>query len=337
MPQTPSGLPTLVVRPDDENDENDENPGQVHLDPVPTAAPTRHCVTQPMYVQAVEGRCGNEERPCSARARKDRESIKKLDEGRRTQNCNSNDHMGLFDAFRGSKKPAPAEEAASPSLGSGPGDATGEQFESDSGSFEATQDFTSPSFSGGGGDGEEGRFYNPYAGISAALDKRDVKQPFRLPSEPEFLFSEERMVQRRSWSENLTYYTGCGYMAGAFAGGGLGAYRVLGPGSLGEAGKATPAQSNLSQRMRVNQVLNSSGKLGRSAGNAFGVLGLLFSSTESFFVHLNDRILPEDLMTVAAGATTGVIFRSVRGPRQALAAGTSTMVVVGLGGPPIAR
>ena len=331
MPQTPSGLPTLVVRPDDENDENDENPGQVHLDPVPTAAPTRHCVTQPMYVQAVEGRCGNEERPCSARARKDRESIKNVDvlEGRflthrtvtRTIRLSDDIHMGLFDAFRGSKKPAPAEEAASPSLGSGPGDATGEQFESDSGSFEATQDFTSPSFSGGGGDGEEGRFYNPYAGISAALDKRDVKQPFRLPSEPEFLFSEERMVQRRSWSENLTYYTGCGYMAGAFAGGGLGAYRVLGPGSLGEAGKATPAQSNLSQRMRVNQVLNSSGKLGRSAGNAFGVLGLLFSSTESFFVHLNDRILPEDLMTVAAGATTGVIFRSVRGPRQALAAG----------------
>lgn len=131
------------------------------------------------------------------------------------------------------------------------------------------------------------------------------------------------MVQRRSWSENLTYYTGVGYMTGAFAGGGVGMYKVLGPGSLGDAAKSgmSMGQSNLSQRMRVNQVLNSSGKLGRSAGNALGVLGLLFSSSESFYLYLNDRILPEDLMTVAAGATTGVIFRSVRGPRQALAAG----------------
>lgn len=233
--------------------------------------------------------------------------------------------MGLFDAFRGSKKPASAQDAASSSTESN----AGEQFSSTDvgGSFSSSGSFASdastngefsPSFSGE----DSGRLYNPYAGISAALDRRDVKQPFRLPSEPEFLFSEERMVQRRSWSENLTYYTGCGYMAGAFAGGGIGAFRVLGPGSLGEMAQGGKvAQSNLSQRMRVNQVLNASGKLGRSAGNALGVLGLLFSSTESFYVYLNDRILPEDLMTVAAGATTGAIFRSVRGPRQALAAG----------------
>jgi import inner membrane translocase subunit TIM23 len=234
--------------------------------------------------------------------------------------------MGLFDAFRGSKKPAESADGTS-SSSEITNAAEDEQFSSagasssSSGAFSPTSDFSSPSFS----DEADSRFYNPYAGIQAALDKRDVKQGFKLPSSPEFLFSEESVVQRRSWSENLTYYTGAGYLTGAFAGGGVGVYKVLGPGSLGDGAKSTvgaaSSQSNLSQRMRVNQVLNSSGKLGRSAGNALGVLGLVFSSSESFYLYLNDRILPEDLMTVAAGATTGAMYRSVRGPRQALAAG----------------
>lgn len=37
-------------------------------------------------------------------------------------------------------------------------------------------------------------------------------------SQPEFLFSEEALVHKRSWSENLTYYTGVGYLAGGRAG-----------------------------------------------------------------------------------------------------------------------
>jgi import inner membrane translocase subunit TIM23 len=234
--------------------------------------------------------------------------------------------MGLFDAFRGSKKGDPSTQGTSSTQGDGDARNSSEQLSSDafrSGDLDFSgSQISSASFSSGNAGDLEPRYYNPYEGISAALDRRDVKQPFRLPAEPEFLFSEESIVQRRSWSENLTYYTGVGYMTGAFAGGGIGMYRVLGPGSLGDAANAAKAtQSNLSQRMRVNQVLNSSGKLGRSAGNALGVLGLLFSSSESFYLYLNDRILPEDLMTVAAGATTGVIFRSVRGPRQALAAG----------------
>ena len=46
------------------------------------------------------------------------------------------------------------------------------------------------------------------------MDRRDVRGAFKLPKQPEFLFSEEAMVHRRSWSENLTYYTGVGYLSG---------------------------------------------------------------------------------------------------------------------------
>ena len=38
------------------------------------------------------------------------------------------------------------------------------------------------------------------------------------------LFDEERAVKTRSWSENLTYLTGVGYLGGSIAGGGWGLY-----------------------------------------------------------------------------------------------------------------
>ena len=60
----------------------------------------------------------------------------------------------------------------------------------------------------------EGRLYNPYEGISSAVDPRVLRSVYKLPSQPEFLFSEEATVHKRSISENLTYYTGVGYLTG---------------------------------------------------------------------------------------------------------------------------
>lgn len=37
---------------------------------------------------------------------------------------------------------------------------------------------------------------------------------FQLPEGPEFVFQEERETKRRNWSENLQFYTGCGYLGG---------------------------------------------------------------------------------------------------------------------------
>ena len=60
------------------------------------------------------------------------------------------------------------------------------------------------------------RLYNPYEGLSTALDARAglPRNLYRVPEQPEFLFSEEAGVHKRSWSENLTYYTGLGYLSG---------------------------------------------------------------------------------------------------------------------------
>ena len=96
------------------------------------------------------------------------------------------------------------------------------------------------------------------------------------------------------------------------------------------------------------------GTRGRTAGNALGVLGLLFAGIESGLGYLNDGSVPDSAATVsagdncsfwpgyltmcwllhihfalssltmsaAAGFGTGALFRSARGPRAAAVAGT---------------
>ena len=52
-------------------------------------------------------------------------------------------------------------------------------------------------------------------GLNAAVSGSGLQQPvYKLPKQPEFLFQEEAAVHRRSWSENLTFYTGSGYLSG---------------------------------------------------------------------------------------------------------------------------
>lgn len=219
--------------------------------------------------------------------------------------------MGIFDRLRGKREDAAADmssaeaaAAVSPSLdlteapvpAASPGPSSRQQ--------QFTQTF---------GVAPSEQLYNPYEGLGSALDRRDARGSFRISKQPEFLFSEEALVHRRSWSENLTYYTGMGYLAGALLGGGRGAVQAL----------STPvalAGVESSQRLRLNQLLNTSGKMGRGAGNALGVLGLLFASFESFSGYMTNGQVPDEANTLAAGAATGALYRSVRGPRQAAAA-----------------
>ncbi|KAJ6737412.1 MITOCHONDRIAL IMPORT INNER MEMBRANE TRANSLOCASE SUBUNIT TIM23-3 [Salix viminalis] len=62
------------------------------------------------------------------------------------------------------------------------------------------------------------RKYHPYQGLYDV----PAQNLYNLPTSPEFLFDEEALHQRRSWSESLQYYTGTGYLAGAVLGGAKG-------------------------------------------------------------------------------------------------------------------
>ncbi|KAJ4717853.1 putative Mitochondrial import inner membrane translocase subunit tim23 [Melia azedarach] len=158
----------------------------------------------------------------------------------------------------------------------------------------------------GGSDHEpdpNSRLYNPYADLNIP-----TQTLYKLPTSPEFLFSEESVHQRRSWGENLTFYTGSAYLAGSVTGAGIG---------LVSAFKSMEQGDTL--KLKINRVLNSSGHSGRSWGNRVGIIGLIYAGMESGVVAVTDR---DDIWSsVAAGLGTGAVCRAARGVRSAAVAG----------------
>ncbi|KAK6914723.1 hypothetical protein RJ641_019840 [Dillenia turbinata] len=160
----------------------------------------------------------------------------------------------------------------------------------------------------------QSRLYNPYKDLNPNIP---VKTLYNLPTSPEFLFHEESLAQRRSWGQNLTFYTGCGYIAGSVAGGGKGFIDGV---------RAFEATDTL--KLKVNRILNSSGHAGRKFGNRLGIIGLLYSGLESAMVEIRDT--DDVLNSVVAGLGTGVLFRAGNGVRPAAVAGVIGGVMAGL-------
>ncbi|KAF6153703.1 hypothetical protein GIB67_000936 [Kingdonia uniflora] len=139
---------------------------------------------------------------------------------------------------------------------------------------------------------------------------------YNLPTTPEYLFQEESQVQRRSWGENLTYYTGIGYLGGATLGATKGFLEGVNASEKGDT-----------MKLRVNRMLNASGQAGRRVGNRVGVIGLLYAGLESGVVAVRDT---DDMVnSVVAGLGTGVLFRAAKGVRSAAVAGAIGGIMAG--------
>lgn len=124
---------------------------------------------------------------------------------------------------------------------------------------------------------------------------------------PDFLFPENYDQSfRRSWGDRLTYHIGLGYLVGLTAGGGMGLVEGLQT-SAGER-----------QRIRINAVLNATGKRGPMLGNGLGCLAMMVSVLES--VAFTVRGTDDVLNATAAGVLAGGIFRSTAGPTHAATA-----------------
>ncbi|CAI9780011.1 unnamed protein product [Fraxinus pennsylvanica] len=156
------------------------------------------------------------------------------------------------------------------------------------------------------------RLYNPYQDLQVP-----IQTLYKLPTSPEYLFPEESRAQRRSWGENLTYYTGISYLAGSSAGAAKGF--VSGVKSI---------ESTDTMKLKINRVLNGSGHTGRQIGNRCGVIGLLFAGLESGMVAYRDT--DDVINSVVAGLGTGVLYKAAAGPRSAAVAGAIGGVLVGL-------
>ncbi|GJN30074.1 hypothetical protein PR202_gb18352 [Eleusine coracana subsp. coracana] len=155
------------------------------------------------------------------------------------------------------------------------------------------------------------RLYSPYQDLNIPY-----KQLYDLPTSPEFLFQEEAIAQRRSWGENLTYYTGIGYLSGAVGGAALGLRDAVRGAEPGETAK-----------IRANRVLNSCGSSGRRVGNTLGIIGLMYAGIESAMVAIRDE--DDWINSVTAGLGTGALFRAANGPRSAVVAGAVGGILAG--------
>ncbi|OMO96393.1 Mitochondrial inner membrane translocase subunit Tim17/Tim22/Tim23/peroxisomal protein PMP24 [Corchorus olitorius] len=147
------------------------------------------------------------------------------------------------------------------------------------------------------------RQYNPYQDLNIP-----IRNLYNLPTSPELLFQEEAAKNRRSWGENLQFYTGIGFLSGATLGALHGSYKGI---LAAEAGETL--------KLRLNRVLNSGGQKGGKFGNSLGIVGLIFSGLESGLVYL--RGSDDVLNTILAGLGTGAIYRAASGPRSAAIAG----------------
>ena len=162
--------------------------------------------------------------------------------------------------------------------------------------------------------------YNPYSGLGGPFDPSMNKAIYALSDTPEFLFDEERTVKTRSWSENLTYLTGVGYLGGSIAGGGWGFY-----GSL----KAPPDASLDTSKLRLNRMLNAVSQRGRSIGNTWGCIGLYYAALESASRAYADNRY-DMLCSVFAGGGAGALYKSMSGPRAIAVYGAGGAILAGL-------
>ncbi|CAL9219611.1 unnamed protein product [Arabidopsis halleri] len=148
------------------------------------------------------------------------------------------------------------------------------------------------------------RQYNPYQQVNLPY-----RQLYELPTSPEFLFEEEATKKRLTWGENLTFFTGWGYVTGSVLGAVKGTFNGIGAAERGE-----------SLKIRTNRILNSGGLFARRGGNCLGSIGLMFAAMESGVTYLRDGD-DSSLTTVIAGLATGVLYRAASGPRSAVVAG----------------
>jgi len=170
-----------------------------------------------------------------------------------------------------------------------------------SSSAPATPAFSFPSFGGASND--------TYG--SGAL--HIPTEPAPIPT-PDFLFEESYDESfRRSWGERLTYHCGAAYIVGLFGGG----FSGLAQGLRDSAGER--------RRIRVNAVLNATGKQGPALGNSLGCIAMMASIFESLAYNIRGT---DDLLNPAgAAALTGMVYKATAGPRIAAswAAGLGAM------------
>mmetsp|Transcript_6545 Transcript_6545/g.11294 ORF Transcript_6545/g.11294 Transcript_6545/m.11294 type:complete len:194 (+) Transcript_6545:69-650(+) len=123
---------------------------------------------------------------------------------------------------------------------------------------------------------------------------------------PDYVFAEDYGEKKRSWGEQLTFYTGMSYATGLFLGGSFGFVSAV----------RKPAATT---KLKMNAIFNRAGRLGARNANRLGVLAFMYSGLDSTIGYMRGE--EDEITAFAAGATTGLIFKGTAGLRTALSAG----------------
>ena len=120
----------------------------------------------------------------------------------------------------------------------------------------------------------------------------------------------------RGWSDDLCYGTGVTYLSALSMGGAWG---------LAEGLSKTPASAP--PKLRLNSVLNAVTRRGPFLGNSAGVIAMVyngFNSTLGYYRGKHDAT-----NSLAAGALSGMLFKSTKGIRPMLTSGAMVATAAG--------
>lgn len=124
------------------------------------------------------------------------------------------------------------------------------------------------------------------------------------------------VLPSRGWSDDLCYGAGTTYLAGLTLGGAWGLAEGLNKTSV-----------NAPPKLRLNGVLNSVTRRGPFLGNSAGVIAMVYNGFNSAIGYARGK--HDSANSIAAGALSGMIFKSTRGVKPMMISGGIVASVAG--------
>jgi import inner membrane translocase subunit TIM23 len=119
----------------------------------------------------------------------------------------------------------------------------------------------------------------------------------------------------RGWSDDLCYGTGVTYLSALTIGGAWG---------LQEGLRRSTGQP---PKLRLNSVLNAVTRRGPFLGNSAGVIAMVYNGFNSYIGYVRGK--HDSANSIAAGALSGILFKSTRGIRPMMISGGIVATVAG--------
>ncbi|KAK0646503.1 Tim17/Tim22/Tim23/Pmp24 family-domain-containing protein [Cercophora newfieldiana] len=149
----------------------------------------------------------------------------------------------------------------------------------------------------------------------AGLDKGTLDYISLEDSTLSDLPGSQSVLPSRGFTDDLCYGTGVTYLAGLTLGGAWG---------LQEGLRSSNGQP---PKLRLNSVLNAVTRRGPFLGNSAGVVAIVYNLINSYIGYLRGK--HDAANTIAAGALSGMVFKSTRGIRPMMISGGIVASVAG--------